>query len=110
MIASGVLIMVTNIVRYIRFSLSLKDVLTGGKGYYGLTAEQIPLPAKIISICDTYSAITMRRSYKEPMTHETAMKIINDVAGSQLDAQLVKIFNTIPKEKLLACAPETIFA
>ena len=156
MIACGVLIMVTNIVRYIRFSLSLKDVLTGGKGYvsilkitalillifflgvkfmapmhsfenimpwilyhheridgkgyYGLSAEQIPLPAKIISICDTYSAITMRRSYKEPMSHETAMKIINEVAGSQLDAQLVKIFNTIPKEKLLACAPETIFA
>ncbi|MBQ8681083.1 MAG: hypothetical protein IJ530_15230 [Treponema sp.] len=42
--------------------------------------------------------------------HETAMKIINDVAESQLDAQLVKIFNTIPKGKILACAPETIFA
>ena len=42
--------------------------------------------------------------------HETAIKIINDVAESQLDADLVKIFNTIPKEKLLACAPETIFA
>lgn len=36
MIASGVLIMVTNIVRYIRFSLSLKDVLTGGKGYVSI--------------------------------------------------------------------------
>lgn len=79
-----------------------------GKGYYGLTAEQIPLPAKIISICDTYSAITMRRSYKEPMSHETAMKIINEVAGSQLDAELVKIFNTIPKEKILGCVPELI--
>ena len=50
----------------------------------------------------------MRRSYKEPMSHETAMKIINEVAGSQLDAELVKIFNTIPKEKILGCVPELI--
>ena len=76
-----------------------------GKGYYNLPGEKIPLPARIISICDTYSAITMRRSYKEPMTHETAMKIINEVSGTQLDSDLVKIFNTIPKSELAKCVP-----
>lgn len=77
-----------------------------GKGYYGLKAGQIPLAAKIISICDTYSAITMRRSYKEPMSHETAMKIINEVAGTQLDADLVKIFDSIPEQELKKCVPD----
>ena len=79
-----------------------------GKGYYQLPAEEIPFASKIISICDTYSAITMRRSYKEALSHETAMQIINDVAGTQLDADLVQIFNKIPREELESCIPSEL--
>ena len=32
------------------------------------------------------------------------MEIIKDVAGTQLDKELVEIFLTIPKEELLNCA------
>ena len=74
-------------------------------GYYRLPGKEIPLAARIISICDTYSAITMRRSYKEAMSYDVAMQIINDVAGTQLDADLVRIFNTIPREQLEKCIP-----
>lgn len=81
---------------------------TDGKGYYGLKAEEIPLAAKILAIADTYSAITMRRSYKAPRTHEEAMEIIRDVAGTQLDKDLVEIFLTIPKEELVKCIPEEV--
>ena len=77
-----------------------------GKGYYGLKENEIPLAAKILAIADTYSAITMRRSYKEPRTHEDAMEIIKSVAGSQLDKSLVDIFKTISKEDLQKCIPE----
>ena len=79
-----------------------------GKGYYSKTAEEIPMVAKLLAICDTYSAITMRRSYKAPRTHEDAIKIIKEVAGSQLDQELVDIFITIPKEKLEMCIPEQV--
>lgn len=79
-----------------------------GKGYYGLTNEEIPVAAKIIAIADTYSAITMRRSYKEPKSHEQAIEIIKEVAGTQLDKDLVDIFLTIPREALINCAPEDI--
>lgn len=79
-----------------------------GKGYYGLSGEQIPIEARIIAVCDTYSAITMKRSYKPPKSHEEAISILQDVAGSQLDPDLVTIFLTIPKERLEACAPETV--
>ena len=76
-----------------------------GNGYYGKKPEEIPVAAKILAISDTYSAITMRRSYKAPKTHEDAMRIISEVAGSQLDKELVEIFLTIPKEELEKCIP-----
>ena len=79
-----------------------------GKGYYGKNPQEIPLISKLLSICDTYSALTMRRSYKEPKTHEEAIQIIKDVKGTQLDAELVDIFLTIPKEELEECTPEKI--
>lgn len=79
-----------------------------GKGYYGLTADEIPLAAKILAIADTYSAITMRRSYKAPRTHEEAVQIMREVAGTQLDKDLVDIFLTIPKEELVRCIPEEV--
>ena len=79
-----------------------------GKGYYKLPGEEIPLAARIISIADTYSAITMRRSYKEPRTHEDALKIMKEVAGKQLDAELLEYFFKIPKEELEVCIPEKV--
>ena len=79
-----------------------------GKGYYGVPGGEIPLAARIIAIADTYSAITMRRAYKAPMTHEDAMRIIRNVSGTQLDAELTSIFLEIPKEELEKCIPEEI--
>ncbi len=79
-----------------------------GKGYYEVKFEDIPIPARIIAIADTYSAITMRRSYKPPRTHEHAIRIISEVAGTQLDKELVEVFLTIPKEELVACMPEQV--
>ncbi len=79
-----------------------------GKGYYSIPGDKIPLPARIIAIADTYSAITMKRVYKDPGSHDIAMEIICNVAGSQLDSSLVKIFATIPQEKLMDCVPPNI--
>ena len=79
-----------------------------GNGYYKVPGEEIPLPARIIAIADTYSAIVMRRSYKAPKTHEDAIGIMKDVAGSQLDKGLTDIFVTIPKEELVKCIPEEV--
>ncbi len=79
-----------------------------GNGYYKLPGDKIPLAARIISIADTYSAITMRRSYKEPKTHEDALKIMREVAGKQLDAELLEYFFKIPREELEVCIPEKV--
>jgi HD-GYP domain-containing protein (c-di-GMP phosphodiesterase class II) len=79
-----------------------------GKGYYGLKAEEIPLASKMIAIADTYSAITMRRSYKPPRTHEDAILIMQEVSGTQLDKDLAELFVKIPKEELVRCMPEEV--
>jgi HD-GYP domain-containing protein (c-di-GMP phosphodiesterase class II) len=79
-----------------------------GNGYYKLSGDKIPLASKIIAVSDTYSAITMRRSYKEPKTHEEAVEILKDVAGTQLDKELVDIFIGIPKSELIKCIPEKV--
>ena len=79
-----------------------------GNGYYKKPEGEIPVEAKILAIADTYSAITMRRSYKAPRTHEDAIRIITEVAGTQLDKELVDIFIQIPKEELEQCMPAQV--
>ncbi len=79
-----------------------------GNGYYKVKKEDIPFPARIIAVADTYSAVIMRRSYKEPKTHEEAVSILKEVSGSQLDPEIVEIFLKIPEEKLIDCIPELI--
>ena len=79
-----------------------------GKGYYKLKADQIPLASRMIAIADTYSAIRMRRSYKEPKNYEQAIAMMQEVAGRQLDKDLMDIFAAIPKDEIAACYPERL--
>lgn len=79
-----------------------------GTGYYHLSGDRIPIEARIITICDAYSAITMRRFYNEPKRYEQALELIDEASGSQFDPNLVRIFKSIPKEKIEACAPEAL--
>ena len=64
-----------------------------GKGYpYGVSGQDIPLPARIVSIADVYDALRMKRSYKEPFSHNKAVEIITNDAGSHFDPYLVELF------------------
>jgi cyclic di-GMP phosphodiesterase len=48
-----------------------------GSGYpHGLKGEDIPLSARIMSICDIYDALRSDRPYKKAFDHQTAMNII----------------------------------
>ena len=61
-----------------------------GAGYPdGLAGEEIPLAARIIAACDTYSAIVTDRPYRAARPpHEAAVEL-RRVAGSQLDVDIV---------------------
>ena len=77
----------------------LKDMLPGielhheqvnGKGYpYGLSADQIPLMARIIAVADTLDAITTNRPYQSAMDLEFAMRRVRELAGSRFDPKIV---------------------
>ncbi|MDQ7010908.1 MAG: two-component system response regulator [Mariprofundaceae bacterium] len=48
-----------------------------GSGYpQGLKGEDIPLPARIMQICDVYDALRSKRPYKTPFDHKTSIRII----------------------------------
>ena len=74
-----------------------------GNGYYGLKGDEIPLASRIIAVADTYSAIVMVRSYKPSRSYDDAIGSLKIAAGSQLDKELVKIFCSIPREKVEGC-------
>jgi HD-GYP domain-containing protein (c-di-GMP phosphodiesterase class II) len=64
-----------------------------GLGYPdGLQGEEIPLTARIITVADTFDAITSKRSYHAAKTPKEAFGEMELVAGSQLDPDLVQIF------------------
>lgn len=66
-----------------------------GKGYpLGLTAEDLTLQTRIITIADVYEALTASdRSYKKERTPEEAMRILGFmVKDGELDGDLVDLF------------------
>jgi diguanylate cyclase (GGDEF)-like protein/putative nucleotidyltransferase with HDIG domain len=64
-----------------------------GNGYpRGLKGEEIPLYARIISIIDTYDAMTSDRSYRKGMSNEKAVKELIKNAGTQFDPELTQFF------------------
>jgi HD-GYP domain-containing protein (c-di-GMP phosphodiesterase class II) len=67
-----------------------------GNGYpYALSGEMIPLSSRIVSICDVYDALRMKRSYKEPIPHEESCSIILQGRGTQFDPRIVSHFDNI---------------
>ncbi|MDR2899911.1 MAG: HD domain-containing protein [Treponema sp.] len=64
-----------------------------GSGYpYGLTGEDIPLPARLMAIIDVYDALISERPYKKAFSHEESIKIIEDGKGTHFDPSLTEIF------------------
>jgi len=71
-----------------------------GSGYpLGLKGKEIPLAARIIAIVDTFDAITTDRAYRKGKPVEEALEIIEKVAGSQLDSDLIEVFKQALKEE-----------
>jgi putative nucleotidyltransferase with HDIG domain len=67
-----------------------------GKGYPdGLVGEAIPLMARIITVADTFDAMTTDRPYQRAMTHHQALEQLNALKGIVLDKKVVEAFNRV---------------
>ncbi len=79
---------------------AMKDFLPGmymhhemvnGKGYpQGLTGDQIPLQAKIISVADTFDAMTIDRPYSKGMELEPALERLRSFVGTRYQSDVVE--------------------
>lgn len=68
-----------------------------GKGYPdSLSGEKIPLIVRIISVADTYDAITSSRPYRQAKTHEFAISELLRCKGTQFDPLVVEAFFKTP--------------
>ncbi len=64
-----------------------------GSGYpEGLSADAIPLEARIIAVCEVFDTITSPSSYKDPMTLDDATQEIERGADTQFDPDVVSAF------------------
>lgn len=50
-----------------------------GRGYPdGLVGDDIPISAQVVALADVYDALTSRRVYKPPFSHEEALRMIRE--------------------------------
>lgn len=91
--ASGVLDKLSHIIRSHHERID-------GHGYPdGLNGDAIPLEAQILAVADTFDALTSNRPYRKARSFQQAIKILQEVRGSQLNTELVDIFIEIIKNE-----------
>jgi len=67
-----------------------------GKGYpYRLEGTGIPLQGRIMAFADVYDALISERPYKKPFTHEEAIRIMMENAGTQFDPYIAVMFHEV---------------
>ena len=78
----------SEVVPYINYH---KELWNGTGKPEGLKGMSIPLGCRIIAAADAYCALTSKRSYREAMSTEQALKILKSEAGSKWDPDIIDI-------------------
>ncbi len=96
-----------NIVKEITFLKSeAKSILyhherIDGNGYpYGVKGEKIPLFAKILTVADSYDAMTTNRPYRRALSDREAITELKKNSGTQFDINVAAAMIEILKKKL----------
>lgn len=70
-----------------------------GKGYpSNLKGEEIPYLARVLTVVDSFDAMTSNRPYSKRKTHEEAIEELNKCSGTQFDPLIVKEFIEVIRE------------
>jgi diguanylate cyclase (GGDEF)-like protein len=82
----------TPVARLVRSSHERWD----GEGYPdGLAGEEIPLGARVITVCDAYDAIRGERPYSTRRDQQYALAELRRGAGTQFDPHVVEVFSRV---------------
>jgi|WetSurMetagenome_2_1015567.scaffolds.fasta_scaffold00077_48 response regulator RpfG family c-di-GMP phosphodiesterase len=67
-----------------------------GSGYpSGISGEEIPFGARILSVADAYEAMTSDRPYRRSLSSQAALDILISGRGRQFDPKIVDVFREI---------------
>ena len=70
-----------------------------GTGYpEGISGDDIPISGRLMAVADVYDALISRRVYKLPLSHEKAVAIIKEGAGTHFDPDVVDTFLEVADE------------
>ena len=79
-----------------------RDILPGvlyhherfdGQGYpQGISGDDIPLVARLISLADAFDAMSSTRTYRKTLSRPEVIQEILDCAGTQFDPELAPVF------------------
>ena len=72
-----------------------------GTGYPDrLAGEDVPLASRIIAACDAYSAMTVPRPYRSPLTPDEALAELARCSGTQFDPNVVRVLSALVRDGL----------
>jgi putative nucleotidyltransferase with HDIG domain len=93
------------IVKKVAFLSSVAPVILAhheridGRGYpFGISGDAIPMEARIVSVLDSFDAITSDRPYRKALGKAYAINELEAHAGSQFDARVVEAFLAVLHE------------
>jgi HD-GYP domain-containing protein (c-di-GMP phosphodiesterase class II) len=67
--------------------------MINGQGYpQGLQGDELPMQARIVSVADTFDAMTTERPYQRAMDLEAALTRLKSFIGTRYDARVVAAF------------------
>lgn len=70
-----------------------------GRGYPdGLTGEEIPISAQVVSLADVYDALTSERCYKKAFDHDTAIHMILNGECGTFNPLLLECLNDVSEQ------------
>jgi HD-GYP domain-containing protein (c-di-GMP phosphodiesterase class II) len=73
-----------------------------GTGYpRKLRGDEIPLGSRIITVADSFDALTTNRPYRTALTREDALEELTRCAGTQFDPDVVDSFRSLLERQIL---------
>jgi HD-GYP domain-containing protein (c-di-GMP phosphodiesterase class II) len=68
-----------------------------GHGYYGVTADELPLASHFLIVADSFDAMTTDRPYRAGLSREAALMEIERNAGTQFHPAVAKAFVAVQR-------------